>query len=317
MSFAVRFLQDTVAVRKGLVLISKENCDFGFSGKGFEMGQEDSCKETNAEDGLVKFDSFVEEHNGRVSEGGLDDFVDSDKNGGNVISEGVGGVANVEKDVKSEVKDDVDVKRSDVVGVKSGEILNVECGGDKSCEIVDGEGDGVVGVSGFVGKCGIGGTLGIGSDGTKSGEKVSDKSESESEASSESDFEASSESDSEASSESDSEASGESESESSSPSLSESSSEEEEDDDDDDGEMMDKTWEEVSRMVEDMFIQEMLDWSDEVRMFELAELLSMSANKAKVVNRFSFVLLYFLTIICCLYNFPEILKVIHQVDELG
>lgn len=86
--------------------------------------------------------------------------------------------------MKSEVKDDVVVKRSDeIVDVKSGEIPSGECGGDKSCEIVDGEGDGMVGggeVSGFVGNCRISGTLTINSDGTKSGEKVSDGEKSDS-----------------------------------------------------------------------------------------------------------------------------------------
>ncbi|KAK1405374.1 hypothetical protein POM88_004979 [Heracleum sosnowskyi] len=178
------------------------------------MGQEDTCKETNVEDGLVKFSSLVEEQNGKVSlQGG---FVDFDVNGGNGIREGVD---NVEKNVKSEeVKDDLGVKTSDeIVDVKSGEMLILECGGDRSCEIVGGEGD-----------------------------------------------------------------------ESSSPSLLASSSEEEEEedvDDDNDGEMKEMTWEvldvDLDRMIEDLIIQELFDWSDEDEMFALAGL-SMFGNGVKV-----------------------------------
>lgn len=55
------------------------------------MGQEDSCKETNVEYGLVKFSPLVEEQNGKVClEGVLDGSVDFDfdVNSGNWISEG-------------------------------------------------------------------------------------------------------------------------------------------------------------------------------------------------------------------------------------
>lgn len=173
-------------------------------------------------------------------------------------------------------------------------------------------------VSGFVGN-----TLAIDSDGTKSGEKVSDGEKSDSE------------SDSEASSESDSEDSSESEFESSSQSSSVSGSEEEDDDDveeeddeDGDGEMKEKALEEgevdVERMIEDLFVRELFDWCDKDEIFALPGLcglsmssllgLSMSANEVKVVYHFSFVLLYLLTMSCCLYNFPKILKVIYQVD---
>ncbi|KAL8131307.1 hypothetical protein AgCh_007295 [Apium graveolens] len=128
-----------------------------------------------------------------------DDYVGFDVNGGNVISESV---ANIEKNVKSEMKSDVVVKTSDeIVDVKSGEIPSGECGED-----------GLVGgseVSGFVGK------LNIDSNGKKSCEKVSDGEKSDCE----SDSEGFSESEAEALSESGSEASSEYESGSSSVSI--------------------------------------------------------------------------------------------------
>lgn len=70
----------------------------------------------------------------------------------------------------------------------------------------------------------------------------------------------------------------------------------------------------VEGMIEDLILRELFDWSDEDEMFALAGL-SMSANEVKLVCCFSFVLLYFLlTNSCCLYNFPKLLKDIHQVD---
>lgn len=111
--------QNTV---KRPVLICKEKTDFGVIEESFEMGQEDTCKEANVEDGQVKFGRLVEEENGKVSlEGVLDDSVDIDANGN-------------EKEMKSglsEIKNDVGVKNiNEIVGVegtdvKSGEIKNV------------------------------------------------------------------------------------------------------------------------------------------------------------------------------------------------
>lgn len=94
--------------------------------KCIEMGQENISKKISVEDGLVKFSSLVEEQNLKMSlEVVLDVSVGFDVNGVNVISEGL---ANIEKNVKSEVKDDVDVKTSDeMVDVKSWGIPSGEC----------------------------------------------------------------------------------------------------------------------------------------------------------------------------------------------
>uniref|UniRef100_A0A162AEE4 Uncharacterized protein n=1 Tax=Daucus carota subsp. sativus TaxID=79200 RepID=A0A162AEE4_DAUCS len=210
------------------------------------MGQESICKETNAEDGLVKCSSLVS------FDGVFNDSVDFDVNGGNGISKVVD---DVEKDVEGSsgrMEDGGGVVRSvGIVGVegtevRSGVMLSVECRGDASREIGGGEGDGIVGgseVSGFGGNCRItGNALEIDSDGAKNGERVSDGENGDS---SESESEYSSGSESEDSSDS-----SEYESETSSLSMSSSSSEEDDDveedsDEDNEGEVKEKAWEEV------------------------------------------------------------------------
>nr|XP_017243494.1 PREDICTED: H/ACA ribonucleoprotein complex non-core subunit NAF1 isoform X2 [Daucus carota subsp. sativus] len=244
------------------------------------MGQESICKETNAEDGLVKCSSLVS------FDGVFNDSVDFDVNGGNGISKVVD---DVEKDVEGSsgrMEDGGGVVRSvGIVGVegtevRSGVMLSVECRGDASREIGGGEGDGIVGgseVSGFGGNCRItGNALEIDSDGAKNGERVSDGENGDS---SESESEYSSGSESEDSSDS-----SEYESETSSLSMSSSSSEEDDDveedsDEDNEGEVKEKAWEEVEvyakGMIKDLFVRELFDLSDEEeKAFTKAALLS-------------------------------------------